>query len=348
VKIAAEKSMKLQQEEERQIAHELSLHVRAIKVARKDRELSHYDIVKSIRTSQEKKIMDLREEFERKSDELRQAFARKMSVVRKKFADLRKTEVTSLEDRKNAQIQQLMDKHKKSFEEIKTYFQDLSSQNIDQIIQLKNALTDKKQRDQQVMKQRTACQLEYARLAAPLRECVQQADALQKTLDDYQLDKQSLDVTKSKLIDQEEKMKTLGWKQEILEQRLSALLQERDGIQKKLESTIYSVQQKTGFRNLLLEKKFDAMAHDLEKTQAALAELMRVVQSSSLQPDVVGQLEHSLQEVLLAKNKLILSLQQELQTLRHKYAVAIDTYEGKLKEYEIPLEELGFTPLRRI
>ncbi len=37
------------------------------------------------------------------------------------------------------------------------------------------------------------------------------------------------------------------------------LKEEKMELQNKLEKTIYSVQQKSGFKNLLLEKKYEAM-----------------------------------------------------------------------------------------
>ncbi len=39
--------------------------------------------------------------------------------------------------------------------------------------------------------------------------------------------------------------------------------------------------------------------------------------STNLQPDVMSQIEHSLEDVLMAKNKTVLQLQHELQNLKH-------------------------------
>ena len=190
-----------------------------------------------------------------------------------------------------------------------------------------------------------------------------------------------------------------------------------------------------GFKNLILEKKLEAMAQDLEKTESALAEILA---STNLQPDIIGDIKHNLEDVLMSKNKQVIcpsllpfyyyhhnhnrmnrsssrfdnyfvlvlfacsfvydfgyhdethlthkhlhkhipkhnlrfkSLQDTLATshkthththtktqpqiqkledtladLKQSYARAIQLYEGKLVEHNIPPEEVGFTPVRR-
>ena len=46
--------------------------------------------------------------------------------------------------------------------------------------------------------------------------------------------------------------------------------QERDELFEKFESTIYDVQQKSGFKNILLEKKLQAINESLEKKESQL------------------------------------------------------------------------------
>jgi len=143
----------------------------------------------------------------------------------------------------------------------------------------------------------------------------------------------------------EEKIKNIEWEHEILEQKFDHLKEERDALQSKLENTIYDVQQKTGFKNLILEKKIDAMEQDLEKTESALAE---VLASTNLSPEVIGDIQHNLEDVLMAKNKQVQKLEDLLADLKQRYISTIEMYEKKLLDQNIPLEELGFTPLRRI
>jgi len=50
----------------------------------------------------------------------------------------------------------------------------------------------------------------------------------------------------------------------------------------------------------------------------------------------------------MAKNKATQRLEDSLDELKRKYARTIQLYEAKLAEFQIPVEELGFTATRRL
>ena len=130
----------------------------------------------------------------------------------------------------------------------------------------------------------------------------------------------------------------------MLQQRFAQVEGERDELYEKFESTIYDVQQKSGFRNLLLEKKMTAVEEALEKKDAQLSEVLAV---SNLDPAVLGQVTGKLDDLLDEKNKVIKDLQFEVARTVKAHNDVIRTYEAKLIEYGIPKEELGFAkPLK--
>ena len=73
----------------------------------------------------------------------------------------------------------------------------------------------------------------------------------------------------------------------MLQQRHAKVEAERDQLYSKFEASIYSVQQKTGVRNLLLEKKLSALGGVLEHKEAQLAEVMS---ASNLDPATLAHL----------------------------------------------------------
>jgi len=74
---------------------------------------------------------------------------------------------------------------------------------------------------------------------------------------------------------------------QVLQQRHAKVEAERDQLYAKFEASIYSVQQKTGVRNLLLEKKLSALGGVLEHKEAQLAEVMA---ASNLDPATLAHL----------------------------------------------------------
>ena len=65
---------------------------------------------------------------------------------------------------------------------------------------------------------------------------------------------------------------------------------------------IHEVQQKSNFKNLLLEKKLSALADTLEKKEAQLNE---VLSASNLDPTALTVVTRKLEDVLDSKNSAI-------------------------------------------
>ena len=168
---------------------------------------------------------------------------------------------------------------------------------------------------------------------------------LQKDLHQYRADQSLLAAIQSEISRLEDRMRNTSWDHEVTAQKLINLQEEKQAIEDKLGRTIYEVQQKNGFKNLLLEKKLTAMSQDLEKTESALAE---VLASTNLHPEIIGDIQHNLEDVLMAKNKHTQKLEDQLDDIKRRYARTIQIYEAKMAEYQIPVEELGFTATRRL
>lgn len=340
----SEVALKILQEDQRGTQHELNLNLRSIKVVRKGMELGHYDLVKDIKKEQERNIMELRQEYERKSEDLKKNYEKKMKKVREACDEKRKEDVAKIEARKTTHIQQLMADHKSKFELIKSYYRDITHNNLDLIKTLKEEVGDMKKKEHGVQKEVSEISRINKKLSKPLQRNTKLVEDLQKKLTIYGEDQIKLSDTKSTLVKLEEQVKNLEWEKEVLLQKFDKIKEEKDELHGKLETTVYSVQQKTGFQNLLLEKKIEAMSQDLEKTESALAE---VLASTNLQPEIIGDIKHNLEDVLMAKNKEIQKLEDSLADLKNRYGHTINLYETKLVEHNIPIEELGFTPVRR-
>ncbi|XP_020608795.1 growth arrest-specific protein 8-like [Orbicella faveolata] len=147
---------------------------------------------------------------------------------------------------------------------------------------------------------------------------------------------------KARLKVQEEELRSLHWEHEVLQQRFSQTQSERDELYGKFVKAIHEVQQKSNFKNLLLEKKLAALADTLEKKEAQLNE---VLSASNLDPTALTVVTRKLEDVLDSKNSAIKDLQYELARVCKAHNDLIRTYEAKLQSFGVPTEELGFKPL---
>lgn len=92
----------------------------------------------------------------------------------------------------------------------------------------------------------------------------------------------------------------------------------------------------------MLEKKLETIQEGLETKDAQINQLLA---AAKIDPKTLGVIKSTLEEVENLKNEAIKEIQAELKKIREAHSNMVKTYEGKLSEFGIPVEELGFDPL---
>lgn len=315
---------------------------RGLKVELKEHQLANEDSIKALKLKHDQEVTQLRADFEREMKELISKYDKKMKQQRDELELRRKTEIHEIEERKNMQINALIKQHEKAFSDIKNYYNDITLNNLALINTLKEQLEEMKKKEDRLEKQMSDVLAENKRLTEPLQRAKEELNELHKQLSSYEKDKQALANAKARLRVTEDEHKALKWEHEVLEQRFEKTQQERDELYKKFVKAIQEVQQKSGLKNLLLEKKLSTLADTLEKKEAQLNE---VLSASNLDPTAIQVVTRKLEDVLDSKNSAIKDLQYELARVCKAHNDLLKTVEAKLQQYGIPLEELGFQPL---
>ncbi|CAI5782302.1 dynein regulatory complex subunit 4 isoform X1 [Podarcis raffonei] len=335
-------SMKLAQKDHRSQEMELRKDMRTLKVELKEQELSNEMVVKNLRLKQQEDITRLRNDFERQVKEIEAKYEKKMRVLRDELDLRRKTEIHEIEERKNGQINTLMKNHEKAFSDIKNYYNDVTLNNLALINTLKEQMEEMKKKEDHLEKEMAEVLLQNKKLVEPLQRAREEVAELQKKLAHYEKDKAMLHHTHARLKVTEKELKDLQWEHEVLQQRFIRVQDERDDLYQKFTKAINEVQQKTGFKNLLLERKLLGLSNILEKKEVQLNE---VLAATNLDPGALSVVTRKLEDVLDSKNNAIKDLQYELARVCKAHNDLLRTYEAKLTAFGIPLDNLGFKPL---
>ncbi|CAM4578576.1 unnamed protein product [Leuciscus chuanchicus] len=231
----------------------------------------------------------------------------------------------------------------KDMRNLKVYLkeQELSSENVLKSIHLEE-LKDMKRKEEKRNKEMAEVLEQNKQLRESPQKAKEEVAELQKQLANYEKDKSALTRTRARLKIFDRELKELKWEHEVLEQRFTKVQLERDELYMKFTKAILEVQQKSGFKNLLLECKLSALNDTLEKKEAQLSEVLSV---SNLDPTTLSVVTHKLEEVLESKNHTITDLQYEVARVCKAYNDLLKTSESKLRAFGIPVEELGFNPL---
>ncbi|NXF29083.1 DRC4 protein, partial [Nyctibius bracteatus] len=204
----------------------------------------------------------------------------------------RKTEIHEVEEKKNNHISELMRNHEKAFSEIKSYYNDITLKNLALVSLLKEQMEEMKKRENHLEKEKADVLLQNKQLKEPLQQAQEQLSELQKKLARYDKDKEALTNTKAHLKVTQKELKDLQWEHEVLVQRFSRVQAERDELYQKFTKAINEVQQKAGFKNLLLECKLKGLLGVLEKKEVELSE---VFTASSLDLGALSLVSHKLE-----------------------------------------------------
>ncbi|XP_051726993.1 dynein regulatory complex subunit 4 isoform X2 [Ctenopharyngodon idella] len=291
------------------LENHLQKDMRNLKVYLKEQELSSENVLKSIYLKHDEEITDLRNDFARQVREIGSKYEKRMQKLRQEEDLRRKTEIHEIEERKNSHINMLMKNHEKAFRDIRNYFNDIVYKNLDFITSLKEELKDMKRKEEKRNKEMAEVVEQNKELRESPQTAKEEVAELQKKLANYEKDKSALTRTRARLKISDRELKELKWEHEVLEQRFTKVQLERDELYMKFTKAILEVQQKSGFKNLLLECKLSALNDTLEKKEAQLSEVLSV---SNLDPTSLSVVTHKLEEVLESKNHTITDLQYEV------------------------------------
>ncbi|XP_060040944.1 dynein regulatory complex subunit 4 isoform X3 [Erinaceus europaeus] len=284
----------------------------------------------------------MRNDFERQVREIEAKYDKKMKMLRDELDLRRKTEIHEVEERKNGQISNLMQRHEEAFTDIKNYYNDITLNNLALINSLKEQMEDMRKKEDHLEKEMMEVSVQNKRLADPLQKAREEMSEMQKKLGKYERDKQIMLSIKARLKVTEKELKSLQWEHEVLEQRFLKVQQERDDLYKKFTAAILEVQQKVGFKNLILERKLQALNAAVERKEVQFNE---VLAASNLDPAALTLVSRKLEDVLESKNNTIKDLQYELARVCKAHNDLLRTYEAKLLAFGIPLDNMGFRPL---
>merc|ERR1711972_921873 len=279
--------------------------------------------------------------FDRRARDMQQKYELRMKVIREEMEKLQRKQIQKIEEAKNAHIQRVMAKNQKDFMEIRVYYSEITTSNLDLIKRLKEEHSEIKKRENDDAKRMFDLEQRNKQLKEPLKRAHHDVERLEAELPAYEEDKKKLASVKEKIKQSETLLHRMAFQHEVLQQQLTTVSSEREDLYTKFQHAIYDVQQKSGLKNLILEKKIDAVEEALETSEAQVSELLA---SANVDGQTAAGISQKLDQVIAYKNDIVGQLQEEVERIKDMHRTMVKTYESKLAEYGVPPEELGFVP----
>eukprot|EP01012_Entosiphon_sulcatum_P007332 TRINITY_DN136_c0_g2_i1.p1 TRINITY_DN136_c0_g2~~TRINITY_DN136_c0_g2_i1.p1 ORF type:complete len:454 (+),score=165.99 TRINITY_DN136_c0_g2_i1:45-1406(+) len=329
LKTESERALKNKLEEHREKEADLKLDKRHLKQDYKGQELQHEEQIHRMTMDHDKEMTATMQAAERNMKEMQMKYERRIKELREQMEQRRKAEIDDIERRKTEHIKALMEEHDKAFQDIRDYYNDITSNNLELIKNLKEQVNNMKRNEAYNEKLMFEIAQANKRLTEPLTKALKEVNLLRHELGNYEKDKQSLKTAKQQLAALEEQFKTLSWEHEVLTQRYSAVSDEHQKLSDRYQSTLHDLQQKSVFQNVLLRKKMEVLSTQVEKKDAQLSEVLK---ASNLEPGALGPVERRLEDMLSEKNGSIEELQMALAELTQQHDDVVSVYERYLGE----------------
>ena len=284
----------------------------------------------------------MREVFETNLSSLRSRCETKLTSLEADLELRRKVDIHEIEERKNLHINDLMRNHSRAFGQMKSYYNDITNDNLQLIKDLKSELVEKKKKAIGIQKVMYDISQENKRLHEPLTAAVAEVADLRGQLKDQEKDRLSLRNSRARLVVMEGQLASLKGEHGELKRDHESAEGKRNELYDKFESTVKEVQAKSDFKNLVLEQKLQGAGQNISRADHQLQEVVRAAQ---LDPSELSAITSSLDEMLSTKNMHIKDLQYAVVRVTKAYNDGLRTYGTKMKEFGIPEEEfdrMGF------
>lgn len=338
-------SLKMAQEDFKEREMLILEDKKACKEKLAEQERQHQEGLRALNMRFSEELSKARHDFERKAREIEAKYEDQLQTIRTELGLRHTMEITELDERKNKHINELMKNHDKAFNDMKNYYNEITLNNISLISSLKEQIEEMKRREDRTDKTLKECQREGKNLVEPMKAALAENHTLKMQLTNYEKDKISFENTKKQLDATLKERDDLQWENEVLVIRLGKVENERNELKENFYKSVLDIQQNLGLKTVLLEKKLRALSDLLDQREVLFSEIMSAANIPSTK---MTDISMKIEKLIRKKNAAIQDLEYELARVCKAHDDLLNTYEGKLVQFGIPTEELGFTPLRSI
>ncbi|KAF3688174.1 Growth arrest-specific protein 8 [Channa argus] len=311
----------------------------------REKQLQNQNCIKELKLKHQVELMELSNDYDKTIRQIQVKYHEKMQLMVEEEGKRRRAEINELEDRMKSRIVTMMEEHERALRGAEEYYSTVQNKLLADQKVLKEEFAEVQKQLAQADKELSVAQQENKRLHESLHEAQQKLPELQKQLQEHSQAKAKMAASRARLKVKEKELRDLMVEHELLLQAFEKIQQERDELLRRQTQTILDMQQKSGLKELLLERKLAALTETLEKKEA---QLCAALSSSNLDPTAGSNSANRLQEILESKHITISALREDLTRQCKEYDDLLSTCQERLKALGVPLYEFPFRPSEQI
>ncbi|KAJ9439760.1 Growth arrest-specific protein 8, partial [Diplonema papillatum] len=202
--------------------------------------------------------------------DMQQQYEEKLELLRDELELRRRAETHEIEERKNEHIKELVQKHKAAFQEIKEYYNDITSNNLDLIKSLKEEVANMKKNENYNIKLMYEIAQENKKLKDPLHKAEKEVESLRHQLANYEKDKLSLKNARSRLTVLESQHKTLVAEHDELKEEFSRTAEEKTELVTNFQDSLAAMNEVANRKHNTVDSRLSKLKEDMRAKDAQL------------------------------------------------------------------------------
>ena len=217
----------------------------------------------------------------------------------------RRVEIHEVEERKNLHINDLIKNHNKAFAQIKSYYNDITSVNLQviknlqyQVLQLKNQSVNNKK----LLIEYTE---ENLKLSEPLAKVSNEIIEVQNLLKERSKDQMAYKNTSARLTMITKSNEIYKYQVHQLELEYNKIEKERDYLYNTFEDTLVKIQQQSEFYNQSLQQKLLTIEGNNNKLASQTEE---IISAAGMDSNEIIRIMTSLKQMLITKDNITSNL----------------------------------------
>ncbi|XP_040891362.1 dynein regulatory complex subunit 4 isoform X2 [Toxotes jaculatrix] len=311
----------------------------------REKRLQNETCIKELKLTHQVELMELTNDYDRRIREIEVKYHKKMQSMIEAEEKRRRAEVSQLEQRMRSRVVTVMEDQDRALRGAEEYFFTAQTKQLADQKALKERLAEAQKQQARADRELSSAQEENRCLREALHEAEQKLPELRKQLEDYNRAKAKMATSRARVKVMEQELRELSVEHELLLQAFQKVQQERDELLRRQTEAVLDVQQRSGLKELLLERKLAALTETLEKKEAQLCAALSA--STAGQPAASAAAD-KLQEILECKDVTSRALQEDLARECQEYNELLLTCKERLKTSGVPLLDFPFRSAEQI
>lgn len=319
--------------------------VHDMKADYRQKKVYNTNCLKELKLKNQVEVMELSNSYCKIISEIEAKYQKNMQSLMDGEEKIRRAEIIELEERMKTRKIALVEEHDRALRGAEEYYSAAQKKLlVDQRV-LKDELEDAIRQQGRSEKDLSEAQQENKCLRATLQEAEYKLPELQKQLEEHNQAKAKMAASRARAKVIEKELRHVKLDYELLLEAFEQAQQARDTLLKSQTEILLDVQQKSGLKELLLERKLAVLTETLEKREAQLCGLL----SASAGEHTAGSgPSNKLEEILESKRVTVDVLQSELARDCKEYDKQLQTCQEKLKDLGLHLINFPLKPSKQI